>query len=67
MALGSTKPVTEMSTRNLPGDKSGRRLISESHPHLWADCLEYVGASTAHNPMGLHALLQGQFFFNSHR
>jgi hypothetical protein len=23
------------------------------------DCLENVGASTSHNPMGLHGLLQG--------
>jgi hypothetical protein len=26
MALGSTKPLTEMSTRNLPGVKGGRRV-----------------------------------------
>jgi hypothetical protein len=25
-----------------------------------ADCPENVGASTSHNPMGLHGLLQGQ-------
>jgi hypothetical protein len=29
------------------------------HRHLWADCLENVGTSTSHNPMGLHGLLQG--------
>jgi hypothetical protein len=27
--------------------------------HLWANCLENVEASTFHNPMGLHGLLQG--------
>jgi hypothetical protein len=27
--------------------------------HLWADCLENVGASPFHNTMGLHSLLQG--------
>jgi hypothetical protein len=43
MTLGSTQPLTEMSARNLPGGK-GRP----------ADCLENVGASTSHNPMGLH-------------
>jgi hypothetical protein len=32
--------------------KGGRR-------HLWADCLENVGASTSHNHMGLHGLLTG--------
>jgi hypothetical protein len=26
MALGSTQPLTEMSTRKLPGGKSGRRV-----------------------------------------
>jgi hypothetical protein len=27
------------------------------HRHLWAECLENVGASMAHTPMGLHVLL----------
>jgi hypothetical protein len=27
-----------------------------------ADCLENVGTSTSHNPMGLHGLLQGQLY-----
>jgi hypothetical protein len=46
MALGSTQPLTEMSTRNLPGGK-GR-------PARKADNLsrENVGASTSHNPVG---------------
>jgi hypothetical protein len=56
MALGSTRPLTEMSTRNLSGVKGGRR-------HLWADCLENVGASTSQNPMGLHGLLRDSFNF----
>jgi hypothetical protein len=29
MALGSTQPVTEMSTRNLPGGKG--RLVRKAH------------------------------------
>jgi hypothetical protein len=29
------------------------------YSHLWADCLENVGASTSHNPMGLYGLLHG--------
>jgi hypothetical protein len=55
-ALGSTQPLTEMSIRNLPGGK-GR-------PARKADnlCLENVGASTSHNPMGLHGLLQGWLY-----
>jgi hypothetical protein len=30
---------------------------------IWADCLEDVGASTSHIPMGLHGLLQGWLYF----
>jgi hypothetical protein len=60
MALGSTQPLTEMSTRNLPGSKG--------QPAYKADiltaicelmCRENVGASMSHNPMGLHILLHG--------
>jgi hypothetical protein len=32
MALGSTQPLTEMSTRNLPGVKSGRRVGLKTLP-----------------------------------
>jgi hypothetical protein len=53
MALGSTQLLTEISTRNFPGGgggvKGGRRV---------ADCLEDVGASTPHTPMGFRGLLQ---------
>jgi hypothetical protein len=31
-------------------------------PVRGADCLENVGTSTSHNPMGLHGLLQGQLY-----
>jgi hypothetical protein len=46
MALGSTQPPTEPSTRNFPWGKG-------------ADCVENVWASTSHKPMGLDGLLQG--------
>jgi hypothetical protein len=59
MALGSTQPLTEMSTRNLPGGKGRPARKAQPHRHLWADCLENVGASTSHNPVGLRGLLQG--------
>jgi hypothetical protein len=42
-----------------PGLKFGRRVSLTNHRHLWAVCLENVGASTSHNFMGLHGLLQG--------
>jgi hypothetical protein len=40
-------------------------LGSEARPvrkadNLNAECLDRVGSSTSHNPVGLHGLLQGQ-------
>jgi hypothetical protein len=35
----------------------------QPHSHLWAKCLENVGALTSHNPMSLHGLLQGELYF----
>jgi hypothetical protein len=43
------------------GLKGGRRVKLKTwqpHRHLWAYCLENVGVTTSHNPMGLHGLLQ---------
>jgi hypothetical protein len=60
MALGLTQPLTEMSTRNLPGGK-GRpareadKLTAICEPIVYR---QNVGASTSHNRMGLHGLLQ---------
>jgi hypothetical protein len=59
MTLGSTQPLTEMSTRNLPGGKGWPVRKSDN---LIAICLDNVGASTSHNPMGLHGLLQGELY-----
>jgi hypothetical protein len=62
MALGSTQPLTEISTRNFSGGKGLQvREAGNPHRHLWADSLENVGASTSHNPVGLHGLLQDSF------
>jgi hypothetical protein len=54
VALEPTQPLTEISTRNLPGVKGGL-------PARKADSLtiQNVGDSMSHNPMGLHGLLQG--------
>jgi hypothetical protein len=63
MALGLTQPLTEMSTRDLPGGIEAQRVrLTTSPPSVTADCVENVGASTYHNPMGLHGLLQRQFY-----
>jgi hypothetical protein len=60
LALGSTQPLTEMNTRNLPG---GKGQLARRADNLIAICEQIcvgnVGASTPHNPMGLHGLLQG--------
>jgi hypothetical protein len=60
MDLGSTQLLTELSSRNLPG---GKRRPARKANNLAAicgfDCLENVRASTSHDPMGLHGLLQG--------
>jgi hypothetical protein len=61
MALGSTEPLTEMSTRNLPGGGKGwpTRKADNLTPSVSRLSIENVGASTSHNPMGLHGRLQG--------
>jgi hypothetical protein len=66
MALGSTQPLTEMSTRNLPGAKGWPAREVDNLSHLRVDCLENVGASTPHNPVGLHGLLQEQLYLFIH-
>jgi hypothetical protein len=64
MALGSTQPLTEMSTTNPPGGiKGGRRVrLTTLPPSVSRLSRENVGASTSHNPMDLHGLLQGQLY-----
>jgi hypothetical protein len=60
MILGSTQPLTEMSTRNLPGVKRGRRVRLKTLPSSVSRlCRENVGASMSHNLIGLQDLLQG--------
>jgi hypothetical protein len=60
MFLGSNQPLTEMSTRNLPQGKGRLALKAGNLTAICqADCLENVGASTSHNPMDLHGLLEG--------
>jgi hypothetical protein len=56
MALGLTQPLIETSTRNLP---EGKGQPVRRADNLTADCLDSVGSSTPHNPIGLNGLLQG--------
>jgi hypothetical protein len=61
MALGSTRPLTEMSTRNFLGMflgvKGGRRVGLTTLPPSM-NSLESMGSSTSHKTTGLYRLLQ---------
>jgi hypothetical protein len=63
MALGSTQPLTEMSTSNLLGGRGGGKGgPARKADNLTATCdqtRENMGTSTSHITMGLHSLLQG--------
>jgi hypothetical protein len=61
VALGSTQPLTEMSTRNLPGGvKDGRSVsLTTLPPSVSRLFRKNVGASTSQKRMGFHGLLRG--------
>jgi hypothetical protein len=49
MALGSTQPLTELSTRNLPGIREGRHVrLTTSPPYV--SCLKNVGSLDVSQP-----------------
>jgi hypothetical protein len=56
MALGSTQPLTEMSTRNHSGVKKRPAPKADKLAAIWEQNVENVGASTSYNPKGLHSL-----------
>jgi hypothetical protein len=54
MFLGSTDPLTEMSTRNISWGKDGRRVgLTDLTPFL------NLGASNSWNPQGLYRPVMG--------
>jgi hypothetical protein len=57
----SDKSEYHKSSRGLQGGWHVR--LTTSQPCVRADCLENAGASTSHNHVGLHGLLQKSFTF----
>jgi hypothetical protein len=63
MALESTQPLTEMSTRNLSGCKKRPVRRDDNLAAICEPKSENVGASTSRNPKGLHGLYRDNFTF----
>jgi hypothetical protein len=61
VALGWTQPLTEMSTKNLPGGVKGGQCIwlTTLLPSVSGLSRQDVRALTSHNAMGFYGLLQG--------
>jgi hypothetical protein len=59
MVLGSTQVLIEMNTINLPGGKGWPALKVNNLIAICEPTVKTVGASTSHNRMVLHGLLQG--------
>ena len=61
MALGSTQPLTEMSTGVFPGDKGDRcvRLTTYHHP---VPLSRNLGTLTSRNPLGLSRPVMGLLY-----
>jgi hypothetical protein len=63
MALGSTRPLTEMSTRNISWGKGGRCMELTILLPSCADCLENLEASNSWSPKDLSRSVQGLLYF----
>jgi hypothetical protein len=68
MVLGSTQPLTEMSTRNLPGGKKrpAHRADNPTLPPSTSRMSGNVGASDSRNTRGLHGFYRDNFTFTFH-
>jgi hypothetical protein len=66
MALGSTQPVTNEYQESSRGIKSGWRVWLTVLPPSMSRMSENVGASTSHNPKGLHGLYRDKLTLPYH-
>jgi hypothetical protein len=62
LGLGSTQPLTEMSTRNLLGGKGRPAREADKLTAVSEPTVENVGTSISHNPTGLQGLLRGKLY-----
>jgi hypothetical protein len=63
MALESTRPLTEMSTRNIPGGKKLPVRRADNLRPSMSRMSENVGTSTSRKSKGLYGLFRGKFTF----
>jgi hypothetical protein len=63
MALGLTQPLTEMSTRYLPGGKKRPARKADNLAAICEPMPENVGASTSRKLKGLHGLYRDSITF----
>jgi len=61
MALGSTQPLVNKSTRNIPGGKGGRCVRLTTYQHT-VPMSRNLGALTSEKPMGLFRPVMGQLY-----
>jgi hypothetical protein len=67
MALGSTQPLTEMSTRILQGGKGWPACKADNLSAIYELIIyKIIEASMSHKPMGFHSLLQGQLHLSNY-
>jgi len=62
MALESTQPLAEMSTRNAWWGKGDRCVGLTTLTPSCPDCLEILGASTSWSPKGLFRPVMGSLY-----